>query len=101
MYGSTAQPSRMDEFNAGLNSNSTTTATAQMFNAKTKQAITDPFMETLTPHSVLMPYVKSANGFGQSDTSRVTPGGLLPTRNGSSASTYSLTNPSLGTHLRY
>lgn len=99
MYGS-ATASRTDEFNMGLNSNSTT-QTAQMFNAKTRAAVSDPFMETLTPHSVLQPYMKSTNGLGQSDVSRATPQGLLPTRNGSSASTYSLTNPSFGSHLRY
>jgi len=102
---SPAQNGRSAEFNTGMTgSNNIATSlstSASDFNAKAAQAIKDPFSESLTPHSVLQPYMKSANGFAQSDASRITPQGLLPSQSGSSASTYARMNPQFGTHLQY
>lgn len=98
-------PSRSEEFNTGRTGSSdvatSLTTDAANYNAKTKASVADPFSPGLTPHSVLQPIMKSANGFGQLDASRITPMGLLPSRNANSRQTYNIQNPQYGTHYQY
>lgn len=54
-----------------------------------------------SPNSILQQYMQSPNGMSANDARRMTPGGMLPTSNAQSLSTYNARNPTtFGTALK-
>lgn len=100
MYSSS---SRSASFHAGMSGTgdkaSSLEAESAGFNAKVQATASNPNALSMTPNSVLMPYMKSANGNSAADARRQTPSGQLPTMNGSAQSTYNIQNPQFGYRL--
>lgn len=83
--------SRQQAFNQGYSGNPSDLASSLNSDSQRQN---DLVPKQFQAHSVLQQYIPSANGMAQSDASRrLVGGGMLPSSNGSSASTYEADRP--------
>lgn len=89
--------SRTDAFNLGLVGGGPVATSLMEDQTKFNMQVPRHF----APNSILQQYMQSPNGMSAADARRMIPGGMLPTANAQSLSTYNARNPTTyGTPLK-